>query len=77
MDEPSASMVVFGGFQDGERVNEVAVYNLKTNVWQRVKYPEHALVPCARSGHSAVVSNGQMYMFGGKGENSVKLNDLW
>ena len=55
LDDPTASMVVFGGFEDGERVNTVAIYNLKTNVWQRVQYPTKASVPCPRSGHTAVV----------------------
>lgn len=77
LDEPNSQMVIFGGFQDGERTNEVAIYNLKTNVWQKVKLSDNAKRPCARSGHSAVVHNGVMYIFGGKAENSIKLNDLW
>ena len=77
LDETSASMVIFGGFQGGERVNEVAFYNLKTNVWQKVVYANEALVPSARSGHSAVAHQGHMYVFGGKSDKSVKLNDLW
>lgn len=33
IDEANCQMVIFGGFQEGERTNEVALYNLKTNVW--------------------------------------------
>lgn len=55
VDEANSMMVVFGGFQDGERTNETITYNLKTNVWTKVKMADNAKVPCARSGHSAVV----------------------
>ena len=58
-------------------MNTVAYYNLKTNVWQKVRYADGALLPSARSGHSAVAHQGHMYVFGGKSDKSVKLNDLW
>jgi len=70
-------MVIFGGFEDGERTNEIIIYNLKTNVWNKVKLADNAKRPCARSGHSAVLQNNIMYVFGGKADNSLKLNDLW
>lgn len=34
-------------------------------------------MPSPRSGHSASVFNGNMYVFGGKNDSSEKLNDLW
>ena len=77
LDEPNGTMVVFGGFQDGERNNSVAIYQLKTNIWQKVKHPENAKLPCPRSGHTAVVHDGSMYVFGGKADKGIKLNDLW
>jgi hypothetical protein len=40
LDEPNGTMVIFGGFEDGERVNDVAIYNLKTNIWQKIKHSE-------------------------------------
>jgi len=70
-------MIVFGGFKEGERTNDVAMYNVKTNVWSNDKLPEGAKKPCPRSGHSAVMHNGTMFIFGGKADNSHKLNDLW
>lgn len=77
IDEANGQMVIFGGFQEGERTNEVALYNLKTSTWCKVKLDEDAKKPSPRSGHAAVVHNGVMYVFGGKTDNSLKLNDLW
>jgi len=70
-------MIIFGGYCEGERTNEIIVYNMKHNMWQTVKLPEKAKRPCARSGHGAVYLNGVMYIFGGKDQESNKLNDLW
>lgn len=42
-----------------------------------VKLPRTERLPCPRSGHSASLYNGQMYVFGGKNDDSEKLNDLW
>ncbi len=33
--------------------------------------------PPARAGHSAIVYEDSMYIFGGKDEENNKLNDLW
>jgi N-acetylneuraminic acid mutarotase len=77
VDEANSAMVVFGGFEEGERTNETIIYNLKTNVWTKVKLTDSAKRPCPRSGHSACVSGHTMYVFGGKSDNSHKLNDLW
>lgn len=77
IDEANSAMVVFGGFEDGERTNETVIYNLKTNVWTKVKLGNNDKRPCPRSGHSACVSGHTMYVFGGKSDNSHKLNDLW
>lgn len=76
VDEPNQTMVVFGGFEDGERTNETIIYNLKSNLWTSVKH-EKGSRPCPRSGHSAVIQGNFMYVFGGKAGNSLKLNDLW
>lgn len=70
-------MVIFGGFEEGERSNETIIYNLKTNTWTKVKHADNAKWPCPRSGHSACVSGNLMYVFGGKSNNGLKLNDLW
>ena len=70
-------MVVFGGFCGGTRSNEVTVYNFPANSWSNVTFPPEEEIPCPRSGHSAVVYKGNMYIFGGKDDSSEKLNDFW
>ena len=70
-------MIIFGGFQQGNRTNQTSVYNFTTNTWENVEIPPGQPAPCARSGHSASVYNGNMYVFGGKDDSSEKLNDLW
>ena len=42
-----------------------------------VTIPSSEEQPCPRSGHSAVVHKGNMYIFGGKDDSSEKLNDFW
>jgi N-acetylneuraminic acid mutarotase len=77
VDEENSLMVIFGGFEDGERINSTVIYNMKTNVWQHIKLEEKQARPCPRSGHSAAYADGVMYVFGGKDCDSNKLNDLW
>jgi N-acetylneuraminic acid mutarotase len=77
VDDENSLMIIFGGFCEGERTNETIVYNMKHNMWQTVKLPEKAKRPCSRSGHGSAYHNGVMYVFGGKDQDSNKLNDLW
>lgn len=70
-------MIIFGGFEDGERVNTIVIYNMKTNSWYTVPYTEDQVMPCPRSGHCASFADSVMYIFGGKDCDSNKLNDLW
>ena len=55
----------------------VSIYSFVNNQWENVELEIGAPAPCARSGHSASVFNGNMYVFGGKNDSSEKLNDLW
>ena len=48
------SMVVFGGFANGERTNEIFQYHFKTNQWEKHDFDNHS-APCPRVGHSAVI----------------------
>ena len=70
-------MVIFGGFSSGTRTNDIAIFNIQANNWVNVRLPRGEAAPCPRSGHSAAMYNGQMYIFAGKNEGSEKLNDLW
>ena len=77
IDNVSGHMIVFGGFCDGFRTNETAIYHIHQNSWVKAECQEGQPVPCARSGHSAVYYSGHMFVFGGKNDDSHKLDDLW
>jgi N-acetylneuraminic acid mutarotase len=70
-------MIIFGGFTDGARTNEILKYSFNDNMWIKVDKNISVLQPTGRSGHSAVIFNNNMYIFGGKDEDNNKLNDLW
>ncbi len=71
------SMVIFGGFSsDGERSNCLYRYYFKDNKWEKVSVlGQEAPVP--RAGHSALIFGDSMVIFGGRDEDSNKLNDIW
>lgn len=68
-------MVVFGGFVDGERTNQVLLYHIRENRWETVQTDSAA--PKPRAGHSACVHGSAMYIFGGRDEDNERLNDTW
>ena len=73
--ENEGSMILFAGFLQGQRTNDVVKYFFQENRWAKValKGPQ----PKPRSGHSAVVHQGSMWVFGGRDDDNNKLNDLW
>jgi len=48
------NMVIFGGFYMGERSNEIFIYHIKSNSWEKVKV-KAGPAPEPRAGHSAVI----------------------
>jgi N-acetylneuraminic acid mutarotase len=70
------SMVIFGGFVDGERTNDIYRYYFKDNKWEKVAVLGMD-APLPRAGHSALVYADSMVIFGGRDEDNNKLNDLW
>lgn len=71
-------VIVFGGFNDGERVNLIRQFDLELHQW-RIIAPanQSAPKPRARAGHAAVIHENCLYVFGGKDDENAKLNDLW
>lgn len=55
--------------------NSMLAYDVERNEWWSVDCGEPA--PTPRRGHSAVLVNDALYIFGGCGANSEPLNDLW
>lgn len=78
--EATDVMIIFGGFEAGQRTNKIYQYNFAHNEWDQLDiFGEEE--PCPRAGHSATLYNdGQknyMLVFGGKDDENEKLNDLW
>ena len=72
-----SSMIVFGGFCNGSRTNELIKYLFQENRWVKLTIPAEIEQPCPRSGHTACIYENAMYVFGGKDDDNNKLNDLW
>eukprot|EP01062_Namystynia_karyoxenos_P036374 TRINITY_DN2648_c0_g2_i1.p1 TRINITY_DN2648_c0_g2~~TRINITY_DN2648_c0_g2_i1.p1 ORF type:complete len:597 (+),score=150.73 TRINITY_DN2648_c0_g2_i1:93-1883(+) len=76
-------MVVFGG-RDARCYDDVWTYCFLTKQWKRIPPSSaDARRPRPRAGHTAVVHQGRMYVFGGVaeqelgGHHTLWLNDLW
>lgn len=51
------NMYIFGGFVDGDRTNQVFIFNFKLGEWKLLIIQEGYNPPCARAGHSSVVAS--------------------
>ena len=69
-------MVIFGGFEHGQRINTLASFSFTTQEWVHIE-PKGAEAPPPRAGHSAVIYGDKMWIFGGKSNDNDKLLDLW
>ena len=69
-------MVIFGGFERGQRINTLASFNFASQEWTQI-VPKGDEAPPPRAGHSAVVYGDKMWIFGGKSNDNDKLLDLW
>lgn len=79
IDEHTATLVgtkiyIFGGNIAGFKNDQIYVFDTQTHKWSK---PEHEKGPCARSSHSQVFYNDRLYIFGGKDQDTNKLNDFW
>ena len=72
------SIVIFGGFVEGSRCNEifVAKKNGLNLEWKQVG-TDSPQAPCPRNSHTSVVYEGKLYIFGGQDDDTDKLCDLW
>ena len=52
-------------------------YNFSRSEWEILTPDKESPIPQSRAGHSAIVYDGKMYIFGGKDEDNEKLKDLW
>ena len=71
------TMFLFGGYNGmGDLSNDIHSYSIKDNVWKK-QIDVSDLSPCPRVGHSCVLLKNKIFLFGGKGNDSKKFNDLW
>jgi hypothetical protein len=69
-------MIIFGGFVNGVRTNDIYRYYFNDNRWELVQQLSEVCPP-TRAGHSAIMHLDNMYIYGGKDEDNNKLNDIW
>lgn len=76
----NGSFVVFGGFVNGSRVNEVLRFmpsSVAVNGELLAEGTTHSSAPVQRASHSAAIHNDKLYVFGGQDDDNNKLGDLW
>lgn len=52
-------------------------YFFQDNRWAKVNFSASQPQPKPRSGHSGVIHQGGMWIFGGRDDDNNKLNDIW
>lgn len=70
------TMVIFGGFVEGQRMNDIYRYYFKENKWEKVQNLGIDS-PQPRAGHSSIIYGDSLFIFGGKDEENNKLSDVW
>lgn len=68
-------LIIFGGASATFTPSNVVTYNFLTNTWTIRNYTAGG--PFNRWGQSAVISGGQMYVYGGRDSNYYDWNDLY
>jgi len=68
--------VFFGEGDTGVPLGDIRAYDTSTNTWEEV-ITQGAVQPPYVSGHSTVVANDKVYMFGGKDRYDNVYSDLW
>jgi len=80
-DTSDNNFIVFGGFVNGSRVNEICKFNAPSNqtiegsVCETTQGADQC--PKPRASSSSAYHNGKLYIFGGQDDDNNKLDDLW
>ena len=77
VNEDTPYMVVFGGFINGNRTNTMFLLNMTTYTWSQVNSSTTGNLPAPRAGHTSIIHEHNLFVFGGTGEDTEKLGDLW
>ena len=80
-DLSDGSFLVFGGFVNGSRVNELAKFTMASvqSIQAQMLQPstEAETAPKCRASLCSAVYNDKLYLFGGQDDDNNKLDDLW
>lgn len=76
------NLVIFGGNNGTDTVNDVWILNIEKSPYTWVKLPIIGDIPSPRTYHSASLctfgsATGMMVVFGGRGSDQTPLNDAW
>jgi len=77
------SFLVFGGFVNGSRTNELAKFSMADSGSQVIsaqmlqENSTQGNLPKPRASHSSTAWNDKLYVFGGQDDDNNKLEDIW
>jgi N-acetylneuraminic acid mutarotase len=69
------SLYIFGGWNGFYRLNELLLFAFELNSMKRIS-SSSGNVPCGRSGHSSVIYDDYLYIYGGMNQEGERMNDL-
>jgi hypothetical protein len=72
--EASKRLIVFGGWNGRDTLNDVHSLNLETNEWTKLE--TSGVSPPHRYRHTAVICGDNMFVFGGVDKSHSRFNDL-
>lgn len=69
------TMILFGGYKSGTRVNDILSFKFEACKWTDLNYS--GVPPCPRAGHTAVVLKNKLIVCAGTDNDNIRLNDVW
>lgn len=80
-DLSNGSFMIFGGFVNGTRTNELACFDMANSQTVEKKMIHESQTgdntPKPRASSSAAVYQDKLYVYGGQDDDNNKLDDLW
>ena len=72
--EETAELIIFGGWNGRERLNDVHILDIRTSTWTCPIVG--GVLPHPRAGMTLTAMRGQLFLFGGSGTSSKCFQDL-
>lgn len=73
-DDGVAELFIFGGWNGGERLNDIHILNTETSTWTCPRVG--GVLPHPRAGMTLTALRGRLYLFGGSGTSAKCFQDL-